>query len=93
MRLIRFVSIARWCRGLHRRSLLDDNRFAMPEVREERVIETNSIFCLLLTESDWHVGITEALRHLDLRFEGSHHRWLDDARNVDRIVRRVCAGC
>jgi inhibitor of KinA sporulation pathway (predicted exonuclease) len=39
------------------------------------------------------LGITEALRHLGLRFEGSHHRGLDDARNIARIVQRVCAGC
>jgi inhibitor of KinA sporulation pathway (predicted exonuclease) len=39
------------------------------------------------------LGIAEALRHLGLRFEGSHHRGLDDARNISRIVRRVCAGC
>jgi inhibitor of KinA sporulation pathway (predicted exonuclease) len=37
-------------------------------------------------------GITDALRHLGLRFEGSHHRGLDDARNIARIVRRVCTG-
>ena len=38
------------------------------------------------------LGITEALRHLGLQFEGSHHRGLDDARNIARIVRRVCLG-
>jgi 3'-5' exoribonuclease 1 len=38
------------------------------------------------------LGITDALRHLGLRFEGSHHRGLDDARNIARIVRRVCVG-
>ncbi len=37
-------------------------------------------------------GITEALRHLGLDFEGSAHRGLDDARNIARIVRRVCTG-
>jgi inhibitor of KinA sporulation pathway (predicted exonuclease) len=37
-------------------------------------------------------GIGEALRHLGLRFEGSPHRGLDDARNIARIVRRVCIG-
>jgi len=35
-------------------------------------------------------GIGDALRHLGLTFEGSPHRGLDDARNVARIVRRVC---
>jgi inhibitor of KinA sporulation pathway (predicted exonuclease) len=25
-------------------------------------------------------------------FEGSHHRGLDDASNIERIVRRVCIG-
>jgi inhibitor of KinA sporulation pathway (predicted exonuclease) len=38
------------------------------------------------------LGVTEALRHLGLRFEGSHHRGLDDAKNMARIVRRVCMG-
>lgn len=37
-------------------------------------------------------GITEALRQIGLNFEGSHHRGLDDARNIARIVRRVCIG-
>jgi inhibitor of KinA sporulation pathway (predicted exonuclease) len=39
------------------------------------------------------LGITEALRKLGLQFEGSHHRGLDDARNMSRVVRRVCTGC
>jgi inhibitor of KinA sporulation pathway (predicted exonuclease) len=38
------------------------------------------------------LGIAEALRHLGMTFEGSHHRGLDDARNIARIVRRVCIG-
>jgi inhibitor of KinA sporulation pathway (predicted exonuclease) len=38
------------------------------------------------------LGIAEAVRHLGLKFEGSHHRGLDDARNIARIVRRVCMG-
>lgn len=38
------------------------------------------------------VGIWQALRHLGLKFEGAHHRGLDDARNIARIVRRVCEG-
>lgn len=38
------------------------------------------------------LGIAEALRHLGLKFEGSHHRGLDDARNIVRIVRRICLG-
>jgi inhibitor of KinA sporulation pathway (predicted exonuclease) len=37
-------------------------------------------------------GVGEALRRLGLRFEGSPHRGLDDARNIARIVRRVCVG-
>jgi inhibitor of KinA sporulation pathway (predicted exonuclease) len=39
-----------------------------------------------------NLGISQALRHLGLKFEGAHHRGLDDARNIARIVRRVCAG-
>jgi 3'-5' exoribonuclease 1 len=35
-------------------------------------------------------GIEDALQHLGLDFEGSHHRGLDDARNISRIVRSVC---
>lgn len=38
------------------------------------------------------LGIAEAVRHLGMDFEGSHHRGLDDARNITRIVRRVCIG-
>jgi inhibitor of KinA sporulation pathway (predicted exonuclease) len=38
------------------------------------------------------LGIAEALRHLGLDFEGNHHRGLDDARNIARVVRRVCIG-
>jgi inhibitor of KinA sporulation pathway (predicted exonuclease) len=36
------------------------------------------------------MGVVEALRYLGLEFVGSHHRGLDDARNMARIVRRVC---
>lgn len=39
-----------------------------------------------------NAGITHALRKLNFEFEGSHHRGLDDARNIARIVRRVCQG-
>jgi inhibitor of KinA sporulation pathway (predicted exonuclease) len=38
------------------------------------------------------LGVVEALRHLGLRFEGSHHRGIDDARNIARIVRKVSIG-
>jgi inhibitor of KinA sporulation pathway (predicted exonuclease) len=37
-------------------------------------------------------GIGRALRRLGMDFEGSHHRGLDDAKNITRIVRRVCMG-
>jgi inhibitor of KinA sporulation pathway (predicted exonuclease) len=38
------------------------------------------------------LGIAAALRHLGMGFEGSHHRGLDEARNIARIVRRICIG-
>ena len=38
------------------------------------------------------LGIGGALKHLGLEFAGSHHRGLDDARNIARIVRKVCTG-
>jgi inhibitor of KinA sporulation pathway (predicted exonuclease) len=38
------------------------------------------------------LGIGDALRHLGMKFEGCHHRGLDDARNIARIVRRVNIG-
>lgn len=38
------------------------------------------------------LGIVEALRRLGLQFDGSHHRGLDDARNIARIVRQVIRG-
>jgi inhibitor of KinA sporulation pathway (predicted exonuclease) len=38
------------------------------------------------------LGIADALHSLGMEFEGSHHRGLDDARNIARIVRRVCIG-
>lgn len=37
-------------------------------------------------------GVGQALQRLGLSFEGSPHRGLDDARNIARIVRRVCLG-
>ncbi len=36
------------------------------------------------------LGITDALRYLGLEFDGSHHRGLDDAKNIARVVRRAC---
>jgi inhibitor of KinA sporulation pathway (predicted exonuclease) len=36
------------------------------------------------------MGITSALKYLGMKFEGSHHRGLDDAKNIARIVRRLC---
>ena len=38
------------------------------------------------------LGVTAALRRLGLRFEGTHHRAIDDARNIARIVRHVVGG-
>jgi inhibitor of KinA sporulation pathway (predicted exonuclease) len=38
------------------------------------------------------VGISGALKYLGLAFEGSHHRGIDDARNIARIVRKVLIG-
>lgn len=37
-------------------------------------------------------GIDGALRQLGLDFVGSHHRGLDDARNIARIVRKAAIG-
>ena len=34
-----------------------------------------------------------ALRHLGFRFEGTHHRGIDDARNISKIARLVLSGC
>lgn len=36
------------------------------------------------------LGVFEAVRHLGLDFQGTHHRGIDDARNIACIVRRVC---
>ncbi len=38
------------------------------------------------------LGISQALRHIGMNFAGAHHRGLDDARNIARIVRQVCSG-
>ena len=38
------------------------------------------------------LGIAGAVRHFGMDFEGTHHRGLDDARNIARIVQRVCLG-
>jgi inhibitor of KinA sporulation pathway (predicted exonuclease) len=38
------------------------------------------------------LGVAEAIGHLGMNFEGAHHRGLDDARNISRIVRQVCIG-
>lgn len=37
------------------------------------------------------VGIGGALKQLGLTFEGTAHRGIDDARNIARIVKKVCA--
>jgi inhibitor of KinA sporulation pathway (predicted exonuclease) len=37
-----------------------------------------------------NMGLAGALKSLGMSFEGTHHRGLDDARNIARIVRRVC---
>lgn len=37
-------------------------------------------------------GLDAAVAHLGMKFEGSHHRGIDDARNIARIVRKVCRG-
>jgi inhibitor of KinA sporulation pathway (predicted exonuclease) len=37
------------------------------------------------------LGLAQALRHLGLDFAGTHHRGIDDARNIARIVRAVCS--
>ncbi|MEK6234516.1 MAG: exonuclease domain-containing protein [Planctomycetales bacterium] len=39
------------------------------------------------------VGFAKALHRLGMKFEGSHHRGLDDAKNIARIARRLCIGC
>ena len=38
------------------------------------------------------LGVTGALQYLGMNFEGRHHRGLDDARNIARIVERMCLG-
>lgn len=38
------------------------------------------------------VGISRALRILGIRFEGTHHRGIDDARNIARIFRHESTG-
>jgi inhibitor of KinA sporulation pathway (predicted exonuclease) len=37
-------------------------------------------------------GLSAALRHLGLTFDGTPHRGIDDARNMARIVQHVLAG-
>lgn len=36
------------------------------------------------------LGMSAALRHLGLKLEGTHHRGIADAKNMARIVRRLC---
>ena len=38
------------------------------------------------------LGVKEVLKHIGLNFQGSHHRGLDDAKNIARLVRKVCVG-
>ena len=38
------------------------------------------------------LGLAEAVRSLGLQFEGSHHRGIDDARNIARVVSHTCIG-
>lgn len=44
------------------------------------------------TNSRRNKGLSGALAGLGLEFSGQPHRGLDDARNIARIVRRVCVG-
>ncbi|MCC7419468.1 MAG: exonuclease domain-containing protein [Planctomycetaceae bacterium] len=44
------------------------------------------------TNSRRNKGLSGALAELRLEFSGQPHRGLDDARNIARIVRRVCLG-
>lgn len=37
-------------------------------------------------------GLTDALAHVGLRFEGTHHRGIDDARNIARLLPYAIAG-
>jgi len=37
-------------------------------------------------------GLDGAVRSLGLKFEGSHHRGIDDARNIARVVSHACVG-
>jgi inhibitor of KinA sporulation pathway (predicted exonuclease) len=37
-------------------------------------------------------GMAEALKHLGLKLQGTHHRGIDDARNMAQIVRGICIG-
>ena len=37
-------------------------------------------------------GVDGALKRLGLKFVGTHHRGIDDVRNIARIVRHVCCG-
>jgi inhibitor of KinA sporulation pathway (predicted exonuclease) len=37
-------------------------------------------------------GVKRALRKMGLRFEGSHHRALDDARNIAKLARLILPG-
>jgi inhibitor of KinA sporulation pathway (predicted exonuclease) len=37
------------------------------------------------------LGLAQALHHLGLDFSGTHHRGIDDARNIARIIQAVCS--
>jgi inhibitor of KinA sporulation pathway (predicted exonuclease) len=45
-----------------------------------------------VTKSRRNKGLSGALADLGLEFSGQPHRGLDDARNIARVVRRVCLG-
>lgn len=53
----------------------------------ERHVNIKYLFCDRFGIRRTKATVMGALRHLGLRFEGTHHRGVDDARNIAKIAR------
>jgi inhibitor of KinA sporulation pathway (predicted exonuclease) len=75
-----------------RSQLLQDCRFhEVPYPLSSQHLNLKSQFALTLGIRK-EPGLPTALQRLSLTFQGTHHSGLDDARNMARIIRKLCTG-
>ncbi|KAF0178529.1 MAG: inhibitor of the KinA pathway to sporulation exonuclease [Limisphaerales bacterium] len=63
------------------------HRVAFPFAGPHRNLKTEFVATRGMTKK---LGVSEALHALGLKFEGTAHRGLEDARNIARIYQRLC---